>query len=154
VELPKVNVPQPGFPLPEACPPFEFPFFKEPEGYHTAMELRLAWGIFSEGPITVWMRMRHSLVPGEMPSPLQRVMIAADSGNGVSAVLDWKRYSFINPELTVHLHRMPQGEWVGLDATSIPEPEGIGLAETGLLDEKGRIGRAAQSLIIESVGQA
>jgi hypothetical protein len=98
--------------------------------------------------------MRHPLVPGETPSPLQRVMIAADSGNGVSAVLDWKRYSFINPELTVHLHRMPQGEWVGLDATTLPELNGIGLAEAGLLDEKGRIGRAAQSLIIESVSQA
>ena len=47
--------------------------------------------------------MRHPLVAGEEPSPLQRVLIAADAGNGVSAALDWRRYLFINTDLSVHL---------------------------------------------------
>ena len=56
-------------------------------------------------------------------------MAAADSGNGVSAALDWPRYLFINVDLSVHLHRMPAGEWVCLDAMTLPEPTGIGLAD-------------------------
>jgi len=118
-------------------------------GYHTAMDYRFTEGAFIEpGPATVWMRMGIPLVPGEEPTPLQRVLAAADSGNGVSAALDWKKYLFINVDLTVHLHRMPEGDWVCLDAVTRPEPNGIGMADTRLLDERSSIGRAAQTLLI------
>ncbi len=83
-----------------------------------------------------------------MPSPLQRVMVAADSGNGVSATLDLERYIFINVDLSVHLHRLPEGEWIGLDAVTLPEPEGVGLADSVLHDERGPIGRALQTLLV------
>ena len=58
------------------------------------------------------------------------------------------RYLFINVDLTVHLHRLPAGEWVCLDAVTIPEPTGIGLADTALRDERGPIGRALQTLLV------
>ncbi len=118
-------------------------------GYHTAMEYRFLRGDFTElGPALVWMRMRHPLIAGEEPSPLQRVLVAADSGNGVSATLDWARYLFINVELTVHVHRALDGEWVCLDAITIPEPNGVGVADTALYDERGPVGRAMQSLLV------
>jgi hypothetical protein len=118
-------------------------------GYHTGMEYRFVSGRFlDQGPATVWMRMRHPLVVGETPSALQRVLIAADSGNGVSATLDWSRYLFINVDLSVHLHRLPGGEWVCLDAITIPEPTGVGLADTALHDEAGPLGRALQTLLV------
>jgi hypothetical protein len=118
-------------------------------GYHTAMEWRSVGGGFREpGPARVWMRMRHPLLPGEEPSPLQRTLIAADVGNGISAVLDWKRHLFINVDLSVHLERMPEGEWVCVDAVTLPHEHGIGTAESVLFDERGRIGRAAQSLLL------
>ena len=44
-----------------------------------------------------------------------------------------------------HLKRLPEGEWVGLDAVTYPEPHGIGLADTVLWDERGRLGRGARS---------
>ena len=118
-------------------------------GYHTAMEYRFVSGSFLDpGPAVVWMRMRHPLVEGEEPSPLARVLAAADSGNGVSATLDWRRYLFINVDLTVHLHRMPAGEWVCLEAITLPEPNGVGIADTALHDERGPIGRATQTLLV------
>jgi hypothetical protein len=118
-------------------------------GYHTAMEWKAVAGAFLEpGPATVWMRMRHPLVAGEEPTPLQRALIAADVGNGISAVLDWREYLFINVDLTVHFERMPKGEWVCVDAVTRPQPTGIGIAESALSDQRGRIGRAAQSLLI------
>ncbi len=131
----------------------EKPFFPTGEqvGYHTAMEYRFLSGGFLEmGPATVWMRMRVPLVWGEEPTPLQRVLVAADSGNGVSAALDWRRFLFINTDLSVHLHRMPSGEWVCLDAVTKPEAHGVGLSDTQLFDERGPIGRAAQTLFVRA----
>ena len=114
------------------------------------MDYRFLTGGFLEaGPATVWMRPRVALVAGEEVTPLQRVLVAADSGNGVSAALDWKRYLFINVDLTVHLHRMPEGEWVCLDAITLPEPDGVGMADSALFDERGPIGRAVQTLLVD-----
>ena len=76
------------------------------------------------------------------------MLTAADSGNGVSVTLDWTRFLFINVDLSVYLERMPVGEWVCLDAVTRPQPNGIGVADTLLLDERGRIGRALQTLLI------
>jgi hypothetical protein len=116
-------------------------------GYHTAMDYSFLRGGFLEaGPAMVWMRMRGALVEGEETSPLQRLMVVADVGNGVSAVLDWRRYLFINTELTVHVLRPPVGEWVGVDA--VTHLDGVGLAESVLWDERGRVGRGAQTLLV------
>jgi len=128
----------------------QFKFFSWDVGYHTGTEWRIARGKFGKGPVAAWIRMRYPLLLGETPSPLQRVMIAADSGNGVSQVLDPRKFSFVNPDLTVYLHRVPVGEWICLDARTIAQANGIGLAETRLLDEQGVIGRSMQSLIIEA----
>jgi hypothetical protein len=120
-------------------------------GYHTAMEYRFVTGAYLElGPAVVWMRMLHPLVEGEDPTPLQRVLVAADSGNGVSAALDYHRFLFINTDLTVHLHRGPETEWVCLDAVTRFDAAGVGLSDTLLWDERGRIGRAAQTLLVAS----
>jgi len=136
-------------PPPEAGEPRPFFPTGHEVGYHSAMEYRFAEGAFLEpGPAIVWMRMGVPLLPGERPTPLQRVLAAADSGNGVSAALDWRQYLFINVDLTVHLHRLPSGEWVGLDAETFPEQEGVGMADTRLLDESGQIGRAVQTLLV------
>ncbi|HYX78341.1 MAG TPA: thioesterase family protein [Solirubrobacterales bacterium] len=127
-----------------------FPPTGQSVGYHTAMEYVFVRGDFAElGPALVWMRMRYPLVAGEEPSPLERVLVAADSGNGVSATLDWNRYVFINVDLTVHLHRALEGEWVCLDAITIPEASGIGVADTALYDGRGPIGRAMQTLLVD-----
>jgi hypothetical protein len=129
----------------------ERPFFPTGQdvGYHTAMDYRFVDGSFTEpGPARVWLRMRQPLVAGEPVSPLARVLVAADSGNGVSAALDYRRHLFINTELTVHLVREPAGEWVHLDAVTRIGPHGVGLAETVLHDETGLLGRAAQTLLV------
>jgi Acyl-CoA thioesterase C-terminal domain/Acyl-CoA thioesterase N-terminal domain len=137
-------------PGPEDGEPGDFFHTGYDVGYHTAMEYRFIRGAFTEaGPATVWMRMAVPLVPEEEPTPLQRVLAAADSGNGVSAALDWRSYLFINVDLSVHLHRLPAGEWVCLDAVTLPERTGIGMADTRLHDERGPIGRAVQTLLVD-----
>jgi hypothetical protein len=151
LELPEAAIdgsPPPAGPEEGWVPEF-FPTGQE-AGYHTAMEWKAVAGAFLEpGPATVWLRMRQPLVAGEEPTPLQRALIAADVGNGISAVLDYRSYVFINVDLTVHFERMPEGEWVCIDAVTRPRPTGIGTAESVISDQRGRIGRAAQSLLIE-----
>lgn len=141
-------VPAQVFGDPEAL--VETPFaFRFAMGYHTAMETRFVAGAFDRpGPATVWFRMRYPLVEGEPVDPLSRVLTAADSGNGVSSVLDFGSYMFINPELSVHLRRYPRGEWVCLDAATTIEADGIGVAATDLHDASGPIGRGTQSLYV------
>jgi acyl-Coa thioesterase superfamily protein/acyl-CoA thioesterase superfamily protein len=149
IEIPGgVATPEPP-PGPEEGDVPEFFETAQSVGYHTAMEWRSVSGGFREpGPATVWMRMGCRLVAGEEPAPLQRTLVAADVGNGISAVLDWRRFVFINVDLSVHLERMPEGEWVCVDAATLPQSNGIGTAESVLSDERGRIGRAAQALLI------
>ena len=118
-------------------------------GYHTGMESSFVRGGFLEqGPATAWLRMRFPLVAGEPISPLARVLIAADSGNGVSSALDYRQYIFVNPELTVYLHRLPEGEWVCLEAESIVSPRGNGVAVSILHDARGPFGRGLQALLV------
>lgn len=134
---------------PELARPFQFPFFREALGYHTAMESRLALGHFGRDRVAIWMRQRVPLVAGATPSPVERVLVAADSGSGVSAGIEHATHTAINFDLTVALHRPLHGDWVGLDSVSTYEPAGLGLADTRIVDVRGPIGRALQGLVIE-----
>lgn len=135
--------------LPDTVEPERsFPWADGPS-YSTAMEWRAVRGMFFEpGPAAVWLRMRVPLVEGEEPTPLTRVLAAADSGSGVSSALPLDQYLFINTDLTVSLHRLPAGEWVCLDAATVIEPHGIGMAESRIFDEQGPIGRGVQNLFV------
>src|SRR5262249_59986015 len=105
----------PPLPPPEGGIPFEFPFFNEPESYHGAMEIRIVRGDWGSGRVAAWMRQRMPLVAGTPTSPLERVLVAADSGSGVSAAIEHKRVTAINADLSVSVHRPLEGEWVGMD---------------------------------------
>jgi hypothetical protein len=119
--------------------------------FHTeGAELRFVAGEFGRrGPATVWVRLAVPVVPGEEPSPIERVSGAADFGNGVSALLDFQNYLFINPDLTVFLHRPAVGEWICLDARTTLGTPGVGLAQSVLWDGTGPIGTSVQNLLVE-----
>jgi hypothetical protein len=119
--------------------------------FHNAgVEHAFVRGRFGQpGPATDWIRLRVPVVPDEVPSPLQRTMAAADFGNGISGVRPFAELVYINPDLTVYLHRLPEGEWVCLDAVTSMEQNGIAMAESRLFDERGPVGRAVQSLIVD-----
>ncbi len=124
-------------------------FISDEVNYLQAMEWRFVEGSFIEpGPAATWARMRVALVEGEETSPLSRVLALADSGNGISAAIDFANWVFINTDLAVYLHRLPDGEWVCLDAETTVEPTGIGLATSVLSDRSGVIGRGLQSLFL------
>jgi hypothetical protein len=88
------------------------------------------------------------LVAGEEPTSLQRLAAAGDFGNGISAVLPWDRHMFINPDLTLYIEREPVGEWIGLESETRVSDGGIGISESLLYDQHGRVGRAIQALLV------
>jgi hypothetical protein len=116
-----------------------------------AVEMRLIAGAFeSAGAATVWMRLLRPVVAGEETSPLQRVAALADFGNGISGIVPFGTHTFVNPDLTVALARLPTDEWVGLDAVSRLSHDGVGMAESLLFDRIGPIGRAVQTLYVDA----
>jgi hypothetical protein len=139
----------PAIPPPEASAPFQFPFFIDPLGYQQAVEVRIARGTWGTGPVAAWMRSRVPLVEGETASPLQRLLIVADSASGLAVVIDHARYTFVNADLTIALHRMPGSEWVCLDAATVAEAHGVGLTRARLVDGRGAIGVSLQNCLVQ-----
>ena len=117
--------------------------------YPDATEIRLVGGELGSGHAVAWIRLRGELLPGVAPSPLARACAAADFANGLSWILPFDEWLFVNTELTVHLHREPVGEWIGLDARTTSDASGVGLSSGVLHDERGRFGTCAQALFVQ-----
>lgn len=115
-----------------------------------AYEFRLAHGTpFHElGPSAVWSRLTVPLFAGQPIHPLDRVLTLADFPNGFGNSVPFDRFNYINPDLTVSLHRLPEDDWVLLDAVMNPRANGHGTAEGTLQDERGPLGTSVQSLLI------
>jgi hypothetical protein len=137
---------------PEESSNSEFPFQDTEPGYAKGMEVRFARGTFGTGDVMAWMRMRLPLLDAAEPSPLERTLIAADSGNGVSQRVSPFEFTFANPDLTVTLHHAAEGEWIGMAARTEFDAGGTGLADTRLYDARGPIGRGIQTLLIRKRG--
>ncbi len=135
-------------PLPEAMPQKYFSGFRH-WGYGESIEWRWVHGSYdSAGEALVWARPRMPLVAGESMHPLERILVVADSANGVSSALSPSEWLFIPPTITVTLHRYPAGDWVYLAAVSMLAPDGLGSTLGTLGDVSGPIGSVAQPLLV------
>lgn len=139
------------FPDPLDCP--EAPFLTE--GYVNiahGTEIRVASGAdtaFSlTGAASCWFRLRVPLLEGEPIDATSTALIASDFGNGISAALPIATHVYINPDLTVYLHRRPRGTWIANAARTWIHPGDTALAEADLWDTSGPLGRATQSLVV------
>jgi Acyl-CoA thioesterase N-terminal domain/Acyl-CoA thioesterase C-terminal domain len=118
--------------------------------FMTGMTMKEVKGAFRvPGPAAVWTRAERPIIEGVETTSLMRAVVTSDFCNGLSSVLDFAKWIFINGDLTINLSRMPIGEWILLDAESWIGAEGAGIAFGKLADAKGYFGRAAQSLVIE-----
>jgi len=147
--LPPGVVDQPvELPGPDQSQPEPADFSSSP--FVTGMSLRAARGRFGvPGPGAIWYRVDRPLVEGSPVSQAMRAVVAADFCNGTAAALDFRKWTFINADLTVSLARQPVGEWILLEGESLIGAEGAGLATARLADQSGYFGRAVQSLVIE-----
>ncbi len=118
--------------------------------FHACTTLRAVRGSFlTPGPAAIWFRGDRLIVEGSPISQVMRVALAADFSNGVGSVLDFKKWLFINADLTVTMAREPVGEWILLNSEMTLGEDGAGLSISRLGDEKGYFGRAVQCLVVE-----
>ena len=121
-----------------------------PRFHYDAVEIRTQDGSFnSPGPGCSWFRLLVPLVDEEIPSDFVRLATLADMANGNSQSLDPTVHAFVNPDISLHLHRLPRGEWIGMKSVSYPQPHGIGMADTTVYDLVGSIGRVIQSQYLD-----
>jgi hypothetical protein len=97
-----------------------------------------------------WLCLHRPVIPGRAPSGLARVAAAADVPSAGSA-FDGARLEgvgFINADATCHLSRVPDGEWIRLEAWSRWELSGIGTVAARVFDEDGPVGHIGQALVL------
>ena len=152
VDVP-LSVEPPTHGLPESLSEWSGSYRPGPAYHLLAVEIRTSPEARDQkAPGWAWFRLKLPLVPGEEPSGLVRICAAADFPNGISYVIDPRKTSYINADLTVYVNRFPVGEWVMVDAKTWLERHGTGLAEGALYDTEGRVGRSIQGLLVEPRG--
>ncbi|MDP2260409.1 MAG: thioesterase family protein [Caulobacter sp.] len=143
-------------PLEQAAPPLDeprSPGFGATHGFGSGMSAKIMRGEWGKpGPAAVWFRAERPIVRGEATSPLMRAALTADFCNGVSAVLDFQQWTYINGDLSVNFARDPVGDWILLDAETWVGDSGGAMAFARLADRDGYFGRAVQSVLIEKRG--
>ena len=93
--------------------------------HYDAVEIRTQNGSFNRsGPGTSWFRLLVPVVEGEEPSAFVRMATLADMANGNSQFLDPTVHLFVNPDISLHLHRLPRGDWIGMRSVSYPQHTG------------------------------
>jgi hypothetical protein len=110
--------------------------------FRDTVEIRRAQDIF-------WLR---SMKPVAEPfTPLAQVCAHADWSSGLSRHDNYdspKLAGFPNADLSIHLSRSIKGEWVGLRPKSYWYTNGMGMADTEILDIYGPLGRACHTLVL------
>jgi Thioesterase-like superfamily len=152
LETPEVATPVPPPPPPSEAISSEFVGWPGDTeiAYRDALDWRWISGNFTEpGPACVWGRVRYPLVADQEITPLERLLVMADAASGVSAVLPWDEYLFVNVDLGIHLERPPHGEWMAMDAQTRIGDVGAGQCTAVLSDGLGRVGTSTQTLLVE-----
>jgi hypothetical protein len=138
-------------PLPETGATSFFEGVPPEWGYGPSIEWRFVEGGFvgtPTGRARLWTRVRIPLVAGEETAPLHRLVVVADSANGVSARLPIQEWWSIPNTLTVTVERVPTEEWMWLDAATDLSPHGRGVAHATMSDRAGVLAQVAQPLLV------
>ena len=121
-----------------------------PRFHRDAVEIRSIDDSFMQpGPGLSWFRLKQPVIAGEEATPFVLLATLADMSNGNSQALDPKAYIYVNPDITLYAHRLPQGEWVGMKSAAHQHRSGIGLADTRVFDETGPLGRINQAQLLD-----
>ena len=122
-----------------------------PGGFIASLDVRRSPDA-EPGRYQAWASTPVPLVAQEPVSDLARWVGLLDTANGISVREDPRRWMFPNVDLTLHLHRQPEGPWVGFDTQVTFGPGGLGVTDSVVHDVLGPVGRVAQSLTVRPLG--
>jgi Thioesterase-like superfamily len=89
-----------------------------------------------------WMAEIRELVEGSPLTPFTRVAVAADFASPLANRSE-NSLGYINTDVTVYLHRLPVGEWIGFEKINHHATDGVAIGECFLHDIEGPIGSAS-----------
>jgi acyl-CoA thioesterase len=81
-------------------------------------------------------------------TPMERLFAVADIANGMGSGLSLGDWTFLNTDLTVHIHRVPEGEWIGVQAENHYGRDGVGVSRGTLFDEHGAVAALQQAQLV------
>lgn len=116
----------PALPMPSGNPPFEV---RAPEGA----------GFGVPGPRRVWMREIRPLVGDAELTPFVRASLVADFASPL-ANMGSQGLGYINADLSLHLARLPVGEWLGVATDDRVVGDGVSVAQCPIHDADGPLG--------------
>jgi hypothetical protein len=96
-------------------------------------------GFDGPGVRQAWIRDRRQLIRGVELTPFVRAALAADLASPL-ANFGAEGLDYINADLSLHLGRLPEGEWIGTETAHRVAGNGISLAVCTLHDHRGPIG--------------
>ena len=100
------------------------------------------------GPRRLWMSEVRDLVEGAPLTPFVRVAVAADFASPFANAGD-QGLGYINSDVTLYLHRLPEKEWIGFEVVNHHATEGIAIGECFLYDQKGPIGTSTVAALAQ-----
>ena len=117
-----------------------------------ALEMRVAGSRNFLGARLAWFRLLVAVVEGRPPTPLARAAAVGDMGNALSAWTSaWPPpVSYVTADMSLHLARPPEGEWVRSEAASAWTEAGLGLVTSRLSDRRGEFAVAHQALALDA----
>ena len=116
-------------------------------GLHRTVLTRLVDGMEGQGRGRAWLHLPVPVIAGTANSPTVQAAALSDFGNAVGQLRPDDNTGTINTDITLHLHRAPRGEWLGLASRSRLEDNGSGLVEAVLYDRDGAVGRISQAVL-------
>ena len=112
-----------------------------PEGFQAPWDMRPIGGAAfgTTGRKRAWLRERRELVAGTPLTPLVRVALAADIASPMANSGD-RGLEYVNADISLYLHRLPESEWLGWDVTHHHSADGIAVAGCTIHDTEGAVG--------------
>jgi hypothetical protein len=70
-------------------------------------------------------------------SPFVYACMFSDFGNGIGQIQLGKTGGIVNADIVMHLLHYPIGEWIGIDASTYMESDGIAVVRATFYDREG-----------------
>jgi hypothetical protein len=102
-------------------------------------------------PRRTWLREVRPLVGGEPYSPFSRIATGIDY-TSPSANASETGLAFINSDVTLYLHRLPVGEWIGYEIADRQSADGVAIAVSILHDINGPVGFSSCAALAQRRG--
>ena len=144
-ETPAVTVPSP-YPSPDSLAEDDFMASASMAG--AIKSKRVHGAVRQPGPAAAWLSCDGEIILGTKPSQFVKAALFADFGSGMGSVLSVKEWSYANLDISLHLLRMPVGDWFLIDAHSETSGNGHGVARTTFADAEGIYAYGTQTMFI------